>query len=84
MADPTKFAEQNGVLRATEEDVGDLPVHLGDGGPALEMISCWELSVEEQLEVMLTGKVWLHVWHRHPPVYVSGNNPFETADNEQT
>ena len=79
MAEPIAFEGQNGVLKAQAGDVGDLPVSFDNRGPSAEFISCWELSVEEQLEVMRTGKVWLHVWYRHPPVYVSGHNPFETS-----
>ena len=77
MAQPTRFPEANAVWEGPG-DVGDLPAFRED---ALS-ISCWELSAEELREVLDTGKVWLHVWGQHPPVYVTAEQPFEEAWND--
>lgn len=72
MAEPVEFAEVNTTWYG-EGDVAPLPVFRGENG---ENISCWELTAEEQIEVLQTGKVWLRVWGYHPAVYVEGTDPF--------
>ena len=79
MANPTEFSQFN-VRWAGQGDVGDLPAFRDP--ETTENISCWELSAEEIVEVLSTGKVWLHVWGSHPPVFVSGKTPFVTEEVE--
>ena len=74
MAQPTRFPEANAVWEGPG-DVGDLPAYR-DEDEGLS-ISCWELSAAELVEVLNTGKVWLHVWGHHPAVSVMGETPFE-------
>ena len=74
MAEPRDFDLANARWYG-RGDTGHLPVCDTEG----VKISKWELSEEEMAEVASTGVVWLHVWaDRHPPVSVSGQNPFET------
>ena len=75
MAEPTEFPQSNMEWHG-EGDVGPLSVcHDETNG---ENISRWYLTMEERLEILETGVVWLHVWGPHPGVYVSGHNPFES------
>ena len=71
MATPSEFPEMNAKWTGPG-DTGDLPVHRDSE----ESISRWELTAEEQVEVLSTGVVWLRVWGNHPAVYVSGESPF--------
>ena len=73
MAEPTEFPEAN-TRWSGQGDTGDLPAYR-DAGTGVN-ISCWVLSADEIVEVRKTGRVWLHVWGQHPPVYVSGESPF--------
>ena len=73
MAEPIDF-EQAQYIWKGEGDVENLPVYQEDG----LAISCWELTPEEVKCIVDTGKVWLRVWtNYHPPVNVSGENPWE-------
>lgn len=76
MAKPVKFPEADGVRTAPVgmPDCKDLPVYcVGDG----RLVSCWELSGEELMEVLKTKRVWLWVWGEQPPVSIDGFSPFE-------
>ena len=78
MSSPIAFPEANFVWKgwpadATREEVLDLPSRKENG----ETISCWKVSWKERLLIFLTGKVWLHVHGRQPPVLISGHYPFE-------
>ena len=80
MAEPVRFSESNFVWRGWkgsdgEPDVGDL--HAWSDGR--EQISCWRLSWRERLAVLFSGRVWLRVIGRQPPVCVEGSNPFSRA-----
>ena len=46
-------------------------------------ISCWEFSADEIVEILKTGKVYLHVWGRHPAVYMSPNYPFKIEQSTE-
>ena len=76
MAEPLKFDQVN-ALWYGEGDIAPLPVHQTEDG---ENISCWELSAEEQIAVLETGRVWLRVWGQHPAVYVDGVAPFAVVE----
>src|ERR1700704_1998145 len=93
MADFIPFPEADTLLKAVPKEgevsapdgsvvrdgvtIHALPVwHKGER----EFVSCWQFSAEEMLEIMHTGRVWLHVLGSlsppsHPPVYISGNHP---------
>ena len=76
MAEPIRFPQVNSQWYG-EGDIGALPVFRDvESG---ENISCWELTAEEQLEVLKTGKVWLRVWGNHPPVALDGEDPFKVG-----
>lgn len=39
--------------------------------------SCWRLTFKERLQVLFTGKMWLHVaTKQHPPVFLATSTPF--------
>lgn len=75
---PVEFAEANMVLTppqdVSEEDCGRMHAYkTGDG----RMISCWELSGTEMMNLLQSGRIWLHVWgEKHPPVAVEVDSPF--------
>lgn len=71
MSEPIQFPEAN-ALWTGEGDTGSLPAHLTPQG---ESISKWELTMEERLEILATGVVWLHVWGTHPAVDISAFEP---------
>ena len=65
----------NPVVDMTEEECGDLPIcRVQDG----RIISCWELTDDELMEILQTKRVWLSVWSgaTQPPVCVQGETPF--------
>lgn len=44
---------------------------------AQQMVSCWQFTADELLEVLRTGKAYLYMLgDRHPAVYVSGVDPW--------
>lgn len=84
---PVKFDEANKVLvhpsSMTEEQCSDLHVYRDESG---QLISCWELSGEELMEVLKTKRVWLFVWggNTQPPVAIDGISPFKEVSDETT
>lgn len=84
MAKHVNFKESNALLRADPGEgdevdaatnevvrdgvrIGDLDVYKDDK----QIASCWQLSAEELMEVMRTGRVYVFVLgNRHPPIYV--------------
>ena len=93
MADTIDFPRSNIVWRGWEakgqrQGVDDLHAYRDlDADPntdrAWTTISCWQLSNDEMAEIAKTGRVWLYVMGgRHPPVAVSGTDPFKrTAED---
>lgn len=84
MAQGIEFPEANLVLGApTEEDeaagtVYALHCHRYrdlDGNP--NIMSKWQLTLEELEEVNRTGVIWFNCWgSTHPPMWLSGHDPF--------
>lgn len=79
---PSAFNESNMVLDTPKgfDPVKIQPMHAHraeqDGIPAT--ITCWKVSAAELEEINRTGRIWLWIIGRmHPPVHVSGVNPFE-------
>lgn len=77
---PIHFEEVNKTFTAPpgmEDSVLPLPVWQGkdtEGNP--QIISCWELSKEEIIEVANTGRVYLGIMSNGmPPVCVMAHNP---------
>ena len=80
MGRPIDFAEANFTWKGWPESdsrsaVSDLP-SWRDGD---RTISCWGLTLRERLLILATGRVWLHVIGRQPPVHVGGKTPFQSA-----
>ena len=76
-AKPIKFRESNTVwkgwpAKGDREEVSDLPAFRQDG----LTISCWRLDWLDRLCVLITGRVWVHVHGRQPPIYTDGRSPF--------
>ena len=84
--EPIYFKNYNKVLKGPE-GTGDLPVWIGKEGmmdanqqkiaelPVI--ISVWQLTEQELMEVRKTGRVYLHVYGvEQPPVLIEARNPF--------
>lgn len=75
---PVNFKTSNLVLgkppSMTEEECEPLPVFKGHK----EFISCWELTDEEIEALRNDPRVWVWVYSDvfHPPIALSGINPF--------
>lgn len=83
MAEPANFKEANFTwkgwpAKGDEPEVLDLPSWKGGD----LTISCWRMSWAERLAVLFTGRAWLGVYGRQPPVWVSGRNPLVPAQND--
>ena len=83
MGKPVDFKESNFTWKgwgqsAERDEVLDLPSHYDP--QTRQTISCWKLGWKERLRVLLTGRVWLHVFGKQPPVYVNGEFPFIHQD----
>ena len=77
MGKPSTFSEANFTWRGWPADkdrpgVADLPAWKTNG----QTVSCWRMSWRERLYVLFTGRVWLHIIGRQPPVRVDGRSPF--------
>lgn len=72
---PVTFPESNAVLSG--EDCIDLPVWK-DG---VSCVSCWELSVDDLIEINLAKRVFVRVYggQSSPPISVHGEPPFVTT-----
>jgi hypothetical protein len=70
---PIKTEMTNSTLKGPSPDVMDLPVtrfQYADDIPGVE--SCWQLSREEILKVVETGKIYFDIWgSTHPPILLS-------------
>lgn len=80
---PTDFLEANFTYNRppsmTEEECGDLRVFKD----AEHIISCWELSQEEILNLLLFKVVWLRVYGgAQPPVLLEATSPFINSENK--
>jgi hypothetical protein len=67
---PVKFDKVNAVLNPPPdvEDVAPLFVQKRTDGI---VTSCWELTPEELMQLVDTGKIYLHVSGPHPAVMLS-------------
>lgn len=79
MAAPVDFPDSNFTWKgwpadADRVEVMDLPTWYDP--ETRHSVSCWRLSWWERLCVVLTGRVWLSAMGTHPPVRVTGENPF--------
>ena len=84
MAKPIKQIGKN-----TEANVILMPGNSGADGPLVAyktqdstgvpcIVSCWQLSWRERMQVLVGGRVWLDVLgHSHPPVMITAKSPFE-------
>lgn len=84
---PIEFEHANQIFTmppSWDEEVqgegGDLHV-LNDGD---KLVSCWQLSFWERLQVLIFGTVWLYVWSQDHPVVgmVAGRMRFKEVDGE--
>ena len=70
---PTEFKEQNKTFKGTIPNSSDINTFQN----AEQIISCWEMEMDEKLALILNGKVWLGVYgQNHPHVWLSAQNPF--------
>jgi hypothetical protein len=85
---PINFKQQTNVLQKpenmTDEECAPLPAAVISLNTGPIIISCWEPSIEELEEINKNKKVWLTLFTiSHPPVDVSGFNPFITNDKKE-
>ncbi len=88
MAKGIEFPQANLLLApptpedAAAETVYGLHVHRYrdlDGNP--HVLSKWQLDPEELEEIVRTGVVWFSCWgSTHPPMWISGIDPFGTSE----
>lgn len=79
---PASFDSADKVLgpppTKTEEEVHSLLVkEVYYANDDLVTWSCWKLTLEELEEFQRTGRIWLGVFGRMPPVLLTGNKPTE-------
>lgn len=80
------FVEKNFTYTAPEgdKDCGDLPVYKMDDpkNPNTKIIfSCWEITPDEILEVLMTKRIWLQVhFPEQPPVALFARSPFRAPE----
>jgi hypothetical protein len=76
---PIPFPEQNDILHPGSTGAQTLPI-FRDG---LQIISCWQLTPEEMLEVAATGRVYVSVMTtvNIPPVLIMGQYPFTKTEH---
>lgn len=55
---PIEFPEQNIVFAKDQPQYLQLPAHVVDE-PEGRVISCWQLTEEEILEILMSGKLWI-------------------------
>ena len=58
--EPVNFEGANVVFAANQPEYEPLPAEYR-GGQSGEILTCWELSVEEIKRIQETGKIWLGV-----------------------
>jgi hypothetical protein len=78
---PTNFDHSNAILTPPdgmdEDECGSLFVFSGNDDDGLHWdISCWKLTADELRDINETGRIWLHVVGRHPPVHLGTKDPF--------
>ena len=80
--EPIDFAEvtKTWTRPPNMPDCGPLPAHVTEDGIS---ISCWKANLRERLRFLFTGKTWLWVWGRQPPVAVDVAFPFIHNGKEQ-
>jgi hypothetical protein len=64
-------------------DIGDLQVHFSNTPEGDRSVSCWELGPGEYQEVVRTGKIYLHIYGMHPPVYVGSALDFDLEEPDK-
>lgn len=68
---PVSFPEQNTV--ATGDGCSDLPLYAGGG----QFVSVWELSGDELMQVLQTGRIYVRTFGPHiPPIALQVESPF--------
>ncbi|MCK9596652.1 hypothetical protein M0R19_05670 [Candidatus Pacearchaeota archaeon] len=55
---PIIFKQQNCTFAENQPEYLPLPAYKSDDG---EVISCWELSLLERVQILFTGKLWLRI-----------------------
>lgn len=59
---PLKFPEHNAVYGANQkEKYLPLPAYMNKKDPNGQIITCWKLTLIDQIRVLITGRVWVSV-----------------------
>ncbi len=64
---PIEFPEQTTIVAKDQPEYMPLPAFI-DSGPQGDVISCWQLTWKERLQILFTGKIWLSLWCFHKPI----------------
>ena len=76
---PVKFKGYNVIFAKDQEPYLPLPAYV-DNRQGGRVFHCWQLSIKERIEVLLTGKLWIKILNfKQPlqPIRPMSNNPFK-------
>jgi len=74
---PIQFPEQTTIVAKDQSEYMPLPAFI-DNGPQGEVISCWQMTWKERLQILFTGKIWLSLWCFHKPITPSRLSAFKS------
>lgn len=81
MGSPVDFPESNMTFSKPESMTNDECQPLPAFVDGQQIISCWELTEEEIMDIVRTKKVWLSVvGGSQPPVCIFGFYPFDVKE----
>ena len=72
-----EFPEQNFVLAKDQDQYNTLPCHVTDDRDRI-VTTCFDVTPEQERELMKTGKLWVEVWtfgHPFQPIRISVVKP---------
>jgi hypothetical protein len=76
-----KPADQPQATPFTGEGCGALPVVRGQDSAGPVLVSAWELSADEVVDVLKTGRIWLIIrGTAHPPVSIVTRAPYDLPE----
>ena len=64
---PIKFKGSNVVFGKDQDEYQPLPAFKNES-PQGEVITCWELTFNERIRVLFTGKIWMSIMSFNKPL----------------
>lgn len=79
---PMSFDEVTKTLQYTDEKGESRPLPVFSDGE--QCISCWELTIDDLIEINLTKRIFVGVssGQSQPPMFVSAEYPFEYDEGD--